>query len=117
MPAGRSAERQSGRWVTWPIVLMTIYVSVSVLFLFGVILQVRRGMLIASSAKRVAIPVVDELVYPRADVRESTTVAVRSRLDGEVQSLSSLPTGELGMNLNYDQCWFTNSLIFDNVTG
>jgi len=76
MPAGRSAEKQSGRWVTWPIVLLTIYVSVSALFLFGVILQVRRGMLIASSAKSVAIPFVDELVYPRTDVRESAAVAL-----------------------------------------
>jgi len=73
-PAVRSAETQSRQGLASLVVI--VYVGVSVLLLLQVILQVRRGFLITSAAKRVTIPFVSELGYPRADVRESTAVAV-----------------------------------------
>jgi beta-lactamase regulating signal transducer with metallopeptidase domain len=76
MPLMRSAGKQSPQWITWAAVTLAIYLAVSVLLLSRMILQVRRGMLTASAAKRVAIPLMDELGYPRPDVRESTAVTV-----------------------------------------
>jgi len=75
-PVIRNAGKQSRQWRTWAAVTLIIYVAVSIALLSRMILQVRRGMLTASAAKRVAIPLIDELGYPRPDVRESTAVTV-----------------------------------------